>query len=75
MMIFTSDAAEPVEIPDARQPLGWPIWLLQATALAEREGAHELNDPQTEALRLAWDQGESPQDAVTRVIGADYVQF
>ncbi|QOF94263.1 hypothetical protein IFJ82_09895 [Novacetimonas hansenii] len=71
MMIFTSDAAEPVEIPDARQP----IWLLQATALAEREGAHGLNDPQTEALRLAWDQGESPQDAVTRVIGADYVQF
>ncbi|BCZ76015.1 hypothetical protein [Komagataeibacter phage phiKX1] len=74
MMILTSDAAEPVELPDACEPYDWPIWLVQVNAQANRDGIHELTDAQVEALRLAWEQNETPQDAYRRVIGADYVE-
>ncbi|MBY4639684.1 hypothetical protein K6L44_06665 [Gluconacetobacter entanii] len=75
MIILTSDAAEPVEIPDADQPYEWPIWLYKVAAIADRSGVHNLNAVHVEALRPAWRAGEAPQDAYQRVIGVDYVEF
>lgn len=74
-MTPTSDAAEPVVIPDADQPYDWPIWLDQVGAIADSNGITDLSAVHIEALRLAWESDETPHDAYLRVIGADYVEF
>ncbi|MCE2579538.1 hypothetical protein LDL36_13765 [Komagataeibacter sp. FNDCR1] len=75
MMILTSDAAEPVELPDTEQPYDWPIWLDHVAMIAASNDVLDLTNAHIEALRLAWEQDETPQDAYQRVIGADYVEF
>ncbi|MBV1833046.1 hypothetical protein [Novacetimonas pomaceti] len=53
-MALTSDAAEPVNIPDADQPYDWPIWLDKVGTIADSHGITYLSAVHIKALRLAW---------------------